>query len=105
MGFAFCTHIDSPRFGLLVCSNSLLKEWSKFSGPLYDALRTIVVGASFGAPFALAAAAQDPSISGVVLIHGFGDIPGTGRFRILQSWKSRFGPLTNPLAWLLSRLG
>ena len=70
-----------------------------------DALRTIVVGASFGAPFALAAAAQDPSISGVVLIHGFGDIPGTVRFRILQSWKSRFGPLTNPLAWLLSRLG
>jgi dienelactone hydrolase len=70
-----------------------------------DPDRITLVGASFGAPFALTAAAHDPEISGVVLVHGFGDVPNTIEHVALRSWQPRIGFLARPLAWVLSRLG
>lgn len=70
-----------------------------------DASKISVLGASFGVPFALGAAAADPSISGVVLVHGFGDVPGTVEYQLIQKWKPRYGVFARPVAWMLSRLG
>ena len=70
-----------------------------------DASKITVLGASIGAPFALTAAADDPTISGIVIIHGFGDIPGTVKHRLLRRWEPKFGALAHPMAWLFSHLG
>lgn len=70
-----------------------------------DASKITVVGASFGAPFALAAAADDPSISGVVIVHGFGDVPGTVQHQLLRKWIPRYGAFARPMAWFLSNVG
>ena len=67
-----------------------------------DPNRITIVGASFGAPFALAAAASDPEISGVVLVHGFGDIPGTATELLKRKWKPYLGFVAQPLAWMLT---
>lgn len=70
-----------------------------------DARKITVVGASFGAPFALAAAAADPGIKGVVLIHGFGNVPETAMNRLLKRWRPQWGILAYPMSWLLAHLG
>jgi dienelactone hydrolase len=69
-----------------------------------DPVKITVVGASFGAPFALAAAAKDTTISGVVVVHGFGDIPGTVKHQLSRSWQPKLGALAGPAAWLFSHL-
>lgn len=63
-----------------------------------------IAGASFGAPFAIAAAALDHEISGVVVIHGFGDVVGTAQSHLARKWKESLGILANPTAWLVSNL-
>lgn len=65
-----------------------------------DPAKVCVLGASFGAPFALRAAAQDPKVSCVVLVHGFADVKGTMRHRLRQQW-GFWGAVP---AWLVSRL-
>ncbi|MCM2322679.1 MAG: prolyl oligopeptidase family serine peptidase [Oligoflexia bacterium] len=73
--------------------------------PDVDPGKLSILGASFGAPFALAAAAEssaEPDFAGVILVHGFGDVTGTARHQLLRSWKERFGFWTRPLAWLLT---
>jgi dienelactone hydrolase len=68
-----------------------------------DPRKIIVVGASFGSPFVLAAAADNPDIAGVVIVHGFGNIPETAENVLMKNWRTRFGIFARPLAWLLSR--
>lgn len=73
--------------------------------PEVDPRRITAIGASFGAPFVLGAAARDSDISGVVLVHGFGRIPQTAEHVILRSWLPKYGWSARPLAWLVSRMG
>lgn len=73
--------------------------------PDVDADRVTLIGASFGAPFALAAAAQDSQIAGLVLVHGFADVPGTIGEIVKKKWSSRLGVLAAPAAWLISQGG
>ncbi len=72
--------------------------------PEIDSRQVIAVGASFGAPFVLAAASRDPTISRVVLVHAFGQVPQTAEHVILKSWLPRYGWKARPGAWILSRL-
>lgn len=106
--FAFPrTLLDAPAVKAAVARTSadlslahgLLRE-----RPGVDPRRACVVGASFGAPFALRAAADDPRIPCVVLVHGFADVKGTAAARMRQLWRGKLGPLARPSAWLLSRL-
>lgn len=69
-----------------------------------DPNRITVLGASFGGPFAIAAASREPGISGLVLIHAFGDVPGTAAFRLQQAWSSRLGIFARPVAQIFARL-
>lgn len=73
--------------------------------PDVDPSRITAVGASFGAPFVLAAAAENPGIAGIVLVHGFGDLAGTIEEIAARKWKRTVGALARPVAWLVSRLG
>lgn len=68
-----------------------------------DRSRLCVVGASFGAPFALRAAADDPRVRCLVLIEGFADVRGTAEHRMRQLWTGKLGPLARPLAWMTAR--
>ncbi|MEK6579152.1 MAG: dienelactone hydrolase family protein [Bdellovibrionota bacterium] len=70
-----------------------------------DPKRVTLLGASFGAPFAVAAAAYDPSIAGLVVVHGFGLGQRTLENVLLRSWIPRLGWIAHPLAWIASRLG
>jgi dienelactone hydrolase len=70
-----------------------------------DPKRVTLVGASFGAPFVIAAAAQDPSITGLVLVHGFGDIPNTVVHQLMRKWPAKYGIFAKPMAWILSHAG
>lgn len=75
------------------------------SRPEVDTSRVVVLGASFGAPFAVIAAALDPRPKGLVLLYGAGDLEriidwnlrGDIRSRILRWPASRIlGALTSP---------
>lgn len=70
--------------------------------PDVDSQKISILGASFGAPFAAQRSA--PPFAGVILVHGFGDVPGTAMHQLLRSWRERFGLLAYPLAWLLTQL-
>jgi len=72
--------------------------------PYVDPDRLCVVGAGFGAPFALRAAAEEPGVSCLVLVHGFADMAGTIRHRLRQLWEPRLDGLAGPAAALISRL-
>lgn len=48
-----------------------------------------IIGASFGAPFAVSAAAQNPEIQFLILIHGFADIRAVIEHRLTQIWESK----------------
>lgn len=54
--------------------------------PEVDPNRIIFVGASFGAPFVSIVAPDRPDARGIILAHGFGDIPGTIAFRLEAEW-------------------
>lgn len=70
-----------------------------------DPKQMIVVGASFGTPFAVAAASQNRNISGLVIVHGFGLAPETLYHVIRRSWMNKYGWLAQPIAWLAAHLG
>ncbi|MEK6706633.1 MAG: hypothetical protein AABZ06_12685 [Bdellovibrionota bacterium] len=67
-----------------------------------DVGRFTIVGASLGAPFAIAAAEKFQDIKGLAIIHGFGDVPGTAMHQFIQAWQSRYGIWSYPVAWALS---
>lgn len=62
-----------------------------------------VVGVSLGAPFALIAAERSP-YAGVVLLHGFGDVPGMIRHQFERRWRARYGLLGTLMAALAQRI-
>jgi dienelactone hydrolase len=63
--------IPAARQGFLdtVPAVSLVVDWL-LNEPWVDAEQLLIVGASLGVPFAATAAARDPRIKGVVLVHG-----------------------------------
>ncbi|MEA1996728.1 MAG: alpha/beta hydrolase [Gemmatimonadota bacterium] len=67
-----------------------------------DTSRVSVLGASFGVPFAVVAAALDPRVKGLVLIHGTADLEG------LIDWSLKrevpFAPLRKASSKLLGAL-
>lgn len=73
--------------------------------PDVDPARIATVGVSFGAPFALAAAANDPSIPSLVLVQGFGAVPYTVEQLLDEKWQPYLGFLAQPAAWLVANLG
>jgi dienelactone hydrolase len=58
--------LDTVPAMSLVLDWLMQQEW-------VDSDRVVVVGASFGVPFAAAAAAREPRISGAILVHGAAD--------------------------------
>lgn len=72
--------------------------------PEIDSKTIVGIGASFGAPFVLAAATHNPDINRIVLIHAFGQVPETANHVILKSWLPRYGWISRPMAWAISRL-
>lgn len=74
--------------------------------PDLDGERMSIVGASFGAPFAIHGAAASPGIfTGLVVIHGFADVRRTleNRLRLALERKQvvASGPLSWAAAWVL----
>ena len=70
--------------------------------PAVDPEQIIVIGASLGAPFALAAAAESSVVRGIVLIHGFGAIPKTIAHQFERAWRPKFRELGGPvMEWLV----
>lgn len=67
-----------------------------------DPERIAIVGASFGAPFAVHAAAVSPDLSALIIVHGFGDIRGTIRHRLATLWAKSLGRLTDLAAGLVA---
>ena len=70
---------------------------------------SILVGASFGAPFAIAAAAAAADggahpYQGLVILHGFAKIPETATALIAKKWEKKAGILGRWAAWLVCRL-
>jgi dienelactone hydrolase len=53
--------------------------------PRVDPERMILLGASFGVPYALYAAHDCGPVRALILVHGFGDLPGTLAYRLITS--------------------
>lgn len=70
-----------------------------------DSAKIAIVGASFGAPFALEAASLEPTLSRLAIVHGFGDVPGTAMHQLLRKWQPRYGWLSYIPSWLIANLG
>jgi dienelactone hydrolase len=67
--------------------------------PRVDMKKISIVGASFGAPFALAAAARNAVIGGVILVHAFGRVDLAIERQLANEW----GSWSRPVAWLLGK--
>lgn len=65
-----------------------------------DTARITLVGVSFGAPFAVVAAAEH-EIPGLVVIHGFADLPTVIGHPFARRWAEDGRAWMSPLAWLL----
>jgi dienelactone hydrolase len=63
-----------------------------------------IIGASFGAPFALDAAARNSDIHTIAIVHGFADVEGVLKHRLRQILEKKWGILSNPASFLLSKL-
>jgi dienelactone hydrolase len=79
--------------------------------PRVDAEKMILLGASFGVPYALYAAKDCAPVRALILVHGFGDLPGTLAYRLKTSrrfardfgetWRSIFANTLGQVAWRL----
>ncbi len=73
--------------------------------PELDPGRISIIGASFGSPFALAAAGSDPRLKGVIIVHGFADVVSTASHRMTPGLRRKFGALgflAPPVAWTVA---
>lgn len=64
-----------------------------------DATRLTLIGVSMGSPLALMAGARY-DYPGVVLLHGFGDLPHVLQYQFERPWRSHYGPFGVAMAWL-----
>jgi len=69
-----------------------------------DLNRISIVGASFGAPFAIDAASKHSEFKALLLLQGFGEIASTLENRMRISWQKHLGPLTPVLCPVLSKI-
>lgn len=58
-----------------------------------------MVGASFGAPFTITAAARNKALNGAVLIHSFGKVNRAIEQQLVNEWGSWSRPLAFVLGW------
>lgn len=72
--------------------------------PEIDSSNLIIVGASFGSFFAIAAASKIPDLRRIILVHGFGRPRETIEHVILKSWYPKYGWVSRPLAWAIAHL-
>lgn len=77
-----------------------LVAWAR-SRPEVHPDRIILVGASFGTPFVVVSAGRNSAVRGLILAHGFVDVPKTAAHRLGERWRSKYGPLG---AWLARAL-
>lgn len=70
--------------------------------PDVDAARISIAGVSFGAPFAIMAAA-DHAYPGLVIAHGFADVPRVIRHQFIRKWEPKYGVAGRVAAWLAER--
>ena len=73
--------------------------------PDVDPSRITIIGASLGSPFAALAGAAEPDLKGVILVHGFGDIPQTAVHEMMRAWQPRYGIWIYPAAATIAHLG
>lgn len=94
-------YVPKAREALHVTIQSMhqLVKWVS-QWPQIDSKRIILAGASFGAPFVSIVAGNDPAVSGLILIHGFADIPAAVAFSLGNRWRPKLGRFADPLAWL-----
>jgi fermentation-respiration switch protein FrsA (DUF1100 family) len=80
---------------------SLVIDWL-LTQSWVDSDRIIIVGASLGVPFAAAAAAREPRISGAILVHGAADNRLWLEVQVARRIKNEalHYPLSNILNWL-----
>ncbi|OFZ17729.1 MAG: hypothetical protein A2X94_15190 [Bdellovibrionales bacterium GWB1_55_8] len=69
--------------------------------PLVNPSQLTIIGASLGAPFALAASAGNSDVKGLVLVHGFGAVPQTIAHQFVRAWRPKWGWVARPFAGLL----
>lgn len=67
-----------------------------------DSQRIAIVGASFGAPFAIRAASENPDIHALIVVHGFAQVRLAIQHRLQQLWSKRLGWFTPVAAWLVA---
>jgi len=65
-----------------------------------DPNKIAIVGASFGAPFAIRAASTHEELAALIIVHGFGDVEGVIRYRLDRRWSEKLGYFSNVLASL-----
>jgi len=84
-----------------VPSVSLIMDWL-VKEAWVDRDKIVIVGASLGVPFAAAAAARDPRITGVMLVHGAVDIRLWLQVQVARRIEAQFlhYPLAKILYWL-----
>ncbi len=70
--------------------------------PELDRSRISIIGASFGAPFAIHAAATDSRVRGLVVVHGFADVVSTASHRMLPALTRKLGVFAEPVSWIVS---
>ncbi|HEY8280460.1 MAG TPA: prolyl oligopeptidase family serine peptidase [Bdellovibrionota bacterium] len=59
--------------------------------PGVDPRRIVLVGASFGAPFVSMAAGKHPEVRGLILAHGFADVPAVISYRLAEALGRDYG--------------
>jgi dienelactone hydrolase len=74
--------------------------------PGVDPDRIGIIGGSFATPFVVSAAAHDPRLKALVLVHGFGDFQGVVKHRLRQEFTKSLpfwfaSLLATPAAWLI----
>lgn len=87
--------IRSAVFRMDLAVDALIATLQK--NPRIDREKVSIVGASFGAPFAITAAVRNVELDGVVLIHAFGRVDLAITRQLVNKW----GAWSCPISWVL----
>jgi dienelactone hydrolase len=85
-------------------TNDAILKWVELLKARKDVDRTqiVIIGASFGAPFAIRAASRTQDLDTLVIVHGFANVRATISHRLASIWSRRLGFLSSPAAWIAS---